>query len=166
MVHGNSCHTGHGSSDEASPGTDGQTLGSWEPAEGTPLKLKWLWRFEYRTRMIFEMVESCSIAKWSGFLMTFEYQTTKLSMVFRPPFQYTTCIGMVVWILDHFLNIGHLNTQQVKVCYSDVHYSNLFSRVKIWSRLCRISQWYLKIADIINAQFNSMKASLWGLFRT
>ena len=34
------------------------------------------------------------------------------------------------------------------------------------TRLCMSSQWYLKIADIINARLNSMKASLWGLFRT
>ena len=52
--------------------------------------------------------------------MPFEYQT-KFSLVFRPPFEYRTGIWMVDWIPNY-----HLNTGQVKVCYSDVFVIQMF----------------------------------------
>ena len=57
--------------------------------------------------------------------MPFEYPT-KFSLVFRPPFEYLTGIQMVVWIPNYHLNTGHLNTGQVKVCYSDVSAIQVF----------------------------------------
>ena len=65
------------------------------------------------------MVKSCPIIKWSIIQLPFGYRT-KFSMVFRPPFEYRTPIWMVVWIPNYHLNTEHLNTGQVKVCYSDV----------------------------------------------
>ena len=65
------------------------------------------------------------IAKWSVIWMPFEYQT-KFSPVFTPPLKYRTSIQMVVWITDHNLNTRHLNTVQVKVCYSDVFVIYMF----------------------------------------
>ena len=58
-----------------------------------------------------------TICNWT-WSITINFFTT--SPVFRPPFEHQTGIGMVVWILGHHLNTGHLNTRQVKVCYSDV----------------------------------------------
>ena len=65
------------------------------------------------------MVKSCPITNWSIIRMPFEYRT-KFFPVFKTPFEYRTSIRMVVWILNYHLNTGHLNTGQVKVCYSDV----------------------------------------------
>ena len=68
------------------------------------------------------MVKSCMIAKWSVIQMPIEYQT-KFSPAFRSPFEYPTSIGMVGWIPNY-----NLNTEQAKVCYSDVsitHYSDV-----------------------------------------
>ena len=60
------------------------------------------------------MVESFPIVEWSFIWMPFEYWT-KFSPVFRLPFEYWTSIQMAVWTPDY-----HLNTGQVKFCYSDV----------------------------------------------
>ena len=61
------------------------------------------WVSEHRTSPVF---------KWLKFVcLIVQCQCqTKVSLVFRPPFQYWTSIGMVVPIQDH-----HLNTGQAKV---------------------------------------------------
>ena len=71
------------------------------------------------------MVKSCPITEWSITWMPFEYPT-KLSPVFRPPFEYCAGIQMVVWILRYHLNNRHLNTMQVKDNYSDIYFIQMF----------------------------------------
>ena len=64
--------------------------------------------------------------------MPFEYQT-KFSPVFRTPVNYWTGIQIIVWIQDF-----HLNTRQVKVCYSDPHCTGLvhFSDLECKCKKC------------------------------
>ena len=70
------------------------------------------------------MVESCPIAQWSSIQTTIWIPDWYLNggLNTKLPFEYQTTI----WIPNYHLNTGHMNTRQVKVCYSDVSVVRVF----------------------------------------
>ena len=64
------------------------------------------WGSEYPTNLVF---------KWSKVVCSPNCLLSK--------YHLNTGVNLV-WYSDHHLNTGHLNNRQVKVCYSDVRYSD------------------------------------------